>query len=127
MSSKTPTPSLESSHGGTYLQNLLNSTRPFLWGELESVDKNMLSLVVVLRSVGAGECWHKHNTFLEHLVDIYRVLKMWKALDSVYLCSAASFTPLIPIPMSRPLTLSASALRPLSLRLFQFLCQPCHF
>ncbi|CAN6675213.1 unnamed protein product [Malus baccata var. baccata] len=97
MPSKTPTPSLESSHGGTYLQSLLNSTRPFLRGELESVDKNMPSLVAALRSVGAGECWHKHGTFLEHLVDIYRILKIWKA--------------------------PASALRPLSLRLFQFLCR----
>ncbi|KAB2624021.1 hypothetical protein D8674_015681 [Pyrus ussuriensis x Pyrus communis] len=86
MPSETPTPPSESSHGGTYLQSLLDTARPFLRGELESVDKNLPSLVAVLRSVGAGECWHKHGTFLEHLVDIYRILKIWKAPDSVCLC-----------------------------------------
>ncbi|KAM5566348.1 hypothetical protein ABKV19_014833 [Rosa sericea] len=65
---------------------LLESARPFLRGELESIDKNLPSLVKVLQSVGAGECWHKHGTFLEHLVDIYRILKIWKAPDSVCLC-----------------------------------------
>ncbi|KAF5467583.1 hypothetical protein F2P56_011821 [Juglans regia] len=69
-----------------YLQCLLDSARPFLRGELESVDKNLPSLVAVLRSVGAGECWHKHGSFLDHLVDIYRILKIWKAPDSVCLC-----------------------------------------
>ncbi|XVF44607.1 hypothetical protein PTKIN_Ptkin02bG0137900 [Pterospermum kingtungense] len=69
-----------------YLQDLLASSRPFLRGELESVDKNLPSLVATLRSVGAGECWHKHSSFLEHLVDIYRILKIWKAQDPVCLC-----------------------------------------
>ncbi|XP_050232531.1 uncharacterized protein LOC126681151 [Mercurialis annua] len=69
-----------------YFQTLLASARPFLRGELESIDKNLPSLVAVLRSVGAGECWHKHGSFLDHLVDIYRILKIWKAPDSVCLC-----------------------------------------
>ncbi|XP_059633297.1 uncharacterized protein LOC132276061 [Cornus florida] len=68
------------------LQTLLESARPFLRGELEAIDKNLPSLVAVLRSVGAGECWHKHGSFLDHLVDIYRVLKLWRAQDSVCLC-----------------------------------------
>jgi hypothetical protein len=68
------------------LQSLLDSARPFLRGELESIDHNLPSLVAVLRSVGAGECWHKHGSFLDHLVDIYRILKIWKAPDSVCLC-----------------------------------------
>lgn len=69
-----------------YLQSLLSSARPFLRGELESIDKNLPSLVAVLCSVGARECWHKHGTFLDHLVDIYRILKIWKVPDSVCLC-----------------------------------------
>ncbi|KAJ6906955.1 hypothetical protein NC651_017587 [Populus alba x Populus x berolinensis] len=52
-----------------YLQTLLASARPFLRGELESIDKNLPSLISVLRSVGAGECWHKHGSFLDHLVE----------------------------------------------------------
>lgn len=69
-----------------YLHDLLQIARPFLRGELENVDKNLPSLVSVLRSVGSGECWHKHGSFLEHLVDIYRILKLWKAPDDVCLC-----------------------------------------
>lgn len=69
-----------------YLQPLLESARPFLRGELESIDKNLPSLIAVLRSVGAGECWHKHGSFLDHLVDIYRILKIWKAQTPVCLC-----------------------------------------
>ncbi|XP_027153808.1 uncharacterized protein LOC113753766 [Coffea eugenioides] len=77
----TPSPSEDK-----YLHDLLQLARPFLRGELENVDKNLPSLVSVLRSVGAGECWHKHGSFLEHLVDIYRILKLWKAPDAVCLC-----------------------------------------
>ncbi|XP_061357918.1 uncharacterized protein LOC133302189 [Gastrolobium bilobum] len=69
-----------------YLENLLDSARPFLRGEFESIDKNLPSLVATLRSVGAGECWHKHGSFLDHLVDIYRILKLWKVPNSVCLC-----------------------------------------
>lgn len=79
-------PSSDSSSSPHYLQSLLSSARPFLRGELECIDKNLPSLVAVLRSVGAGECWHKHGSFLDHLVDIYRILKIWKAPDCVCLC-----------------------------------------
>ncbi|XP_057963375.1 uncharacterized protein LOC131154555 [Malania oleifera] len=68
------------------LHTILESARPFLLGELHSVDENLPSLVAVLRSVGAGECWHKHGSFLDHLIDIYRILKLWNAPDAVCLC-----------------------------------------
>lgn len=69
-----------------YLQSSLESARPFLRGELHYVDEKLPSLVAVLRSVGAGECWHKHGSFLDHLLDIYRILKLWKSPDAVALC-----------------------------------------
>ncbi|XP_022141691.1 uncharacterized protein LOC111011992 [Momordica charantia] len=69
-----------------HFQALLDSVRPFLRGELEKVNTDLPSLISVLRSVGAGECWHKHGTFLDHLVDIYRILKIWKAPEPVCLC-----------------------------------------
>ncbi|KAL8267194.1 hypothetical protein R6Q59_004538 [Mikania micrantha] len=68
------------------LQALLESARPFLRGQLENVDDRLPSLVAVLKSVGAGECWHKHGSFLDHLIDIYRILKIWGAPDAVCLC-----------------------------------------
>ncbi|KAL3731820.1 hypothetical protein ACJRO7_028650 [Eucalyptus globulus] len=72
--------------GAADLQALLDAARPFLRGELEAVDPRLPSLVATLRSVGAGECWHKHGSFLEHLVDIYRILRLWRAPDAVCLC-----------------------------------------
>ncbi|KAE9595331.1 hypothetical protein Lal_00042493 [Lupinus albus] len=68
------------------LQTLLDSARPFLRGELNSIDTNLPSLISLLRSVGAGECWHKHGSFLDHLLDIHRILKIWKSSDSICLC-----------------------------------------
>lgn len=79
-------PSQQGNINNDYLETLVASARPFLRGELEAIDKNLPSLIAVLRSVGAGECWHKHGSFLEHLVDIYRILKIWKAPDCVCLC-----------------------------------------
>ncbi|KAK9691470.1 hypothetical protein RND81_09G198800 [Saponaria officinalis] len=68
------------------LDTLLRSAKPFIRGELHKVDPQLPSLVGLLRSVGAAECWHKHGTFLEHLLDIYRILKLWGASDAVCLC-----------------------------------------
>ncbi|KAJ4973553.1 hypothetical protein NE237_006727 [Protea cynaroides] len=68
------------------LQTLLDSARPFIRGELETIDPKLPSLVAVLRSVGAGECWHKHGSFLDHLLDTYRILKLWDCPDSIALC-----------------------------------------
>ncbi|KAL3824279.1 hypothetical protein ACJIZ3_020308 [Penstemon smallii] len=66
--------------------HLLESARPFLRGELESIDPNLPHLVSVLRSVGAGECWHKHGSFLDHLVGVYRILKLWGVPEPICLC-----------------------------------------
>ncbi|KAK1438054.1 hypothetical protein QVD17_03857 [Tagetes erecta] len=68
-----------------HLQSLLQSARPFLRGQLENIDNKLPSLISVLKSVGAGECWHKHGTFLDHLIDIYRILKLWRSPDPVCL------------------------------------------
>ncbi|PIN02734.1 hypothetical protein CDL12_24749 [Handroanthus impetiginosus] len=69
-----------------HLERLLASARPFLRGELEAVDENLPRLMSVLSAAGAGECWHKHGSFLDHLLGVYRILKMWKAPDVVCLC-----------------------------------------
>ncbi|XP_062220829.1 uncharacterized protein LOC133920159 [Phragmites australis] len=68
------------------LTSLLAAARPFLRGELAKVDPELPSLVSVLCSAGAGECYHKHGTFLAHLVDVYRILRLWGAPDAVARC-----------------------------------------
>ncbi|GAB4839664.1 hypothetical protein Ancab_029190 [Ancistrocladus abbreviatus] len=74
------------SNEDSYLHAILDSARPFIRGELENVDQKLPSLVAVLRSVGAAECWHKHGSFFDHLLDIYRILKLWNSPDPVCLC-----------------------------------------
>ncbi|GKC68972.1 hypothetical protein Tco_1114855 [Tanacetum coccineum] len=75
-----PSSSFESQN--THLQALLQSARPLLRGQLENIDSNLPKLIAVLKSVGAGECWHKHGSFLDHLIDIYRILKLWHTPDA---------------------------------------------
>ncbi|KAK9117807.1 hypothetical protein Scep_015900 [Stephania cephalantha] len=77
-------PSPSEDDGG--MSNILEAARPFLRGELHLVDPKLPSLISVLRSVGAGECWHKHGSFLDHLIDIYKILKLWNSPDPVCLC-----------------------------------------
>ncbi|XP_066333009.1 uncharacterized protein [Miscanthus floridulus] len=68
------------------VSSLLDAARPFLRSELGSADPELPSLVAVLRAAGAGECYHKHGTFLAHLEDVYRILRLWGASDAVARC-----------------------------------------
>ncbi|KAI3719731.1 hypothetical protein L6452_20635 [Arctium lappa] len=67
------------------LHDLIQSARPFLRDDLNSIDKTLPPLLTILRSAGAGECWHRLGTFLDHLFHVYRILKLWNAPDSVCL------------------------------------------
>lgn len=72
-------------HDDQHLQDLIESARPFLRDKPESVDTKLPALLAILRSAGAGECWHRLGTFLDHLYHVYRILKLWNAPDSVCL------------------------------------------
>ncbi|KAI3796403.1 hypothetical protein L1987_39073 [Smallanthus sonchifolius] len=76
---------MSTSTSNKHLQHLLESARPFLREDNASVDKNLTTLLTILRSAGAGECWHRLGTFSDHLYHVYRILKLWKAPDSVCL------------------------------------------
>ncbi|KAH7299261.1 hypothetical protein KP509_24G002700 [Ceratopteris richardii] len=67
-------------------EEFLQVARPFLRGDLHAIDPALPGLLAVLRETGAAECWHKHGTFLEHLQDVYRILKIWGASDAVARC-----------------------------------------
>ncbi|KAK9051289.1 hypothetical protein SSX86_027916 [Deinandra increscens subsp. villosa] len=62
---------------------LLESARPFLCKDLNSIDKNLPKLLTILHSTGTDECWHRSGTFYDHLYQVYRILKLWKAPDPV--------------------------------------------
>lgn len=68
------------------LPTRLERARPFLRGAYDEVDPSLPEFMSVLRQVGASECWHKHGSFFDHLVDVYRILKLWNAPDSVARC-----------------------------------------
>ncbi|PWA82177.1 hypothetical protein CTI12_AA180360 [Artemisia annua] len=80
-----PTSKSNSLAPSEYLHDLIKSARPFLRENLESVDKSLPKLLSILRSASAGECWHRLGTFHDHLYHVYRILKLWKAPDSVCL------------------------------------------
>ncbi|CAO2046940.1 unnamed protein product [Urochloa humidicola] len=68
------------------LEDALAAARPFLRGEEAEVDPALPGLTAVLRAAGAGECWHKHGTFLAHLLDVHRILHLWGAPAAVSRC-----------------------------------------
>ncbi|KAG0492011.1 hypothetical protein HPP92_005409 [Vanilla planifolia] len=70
------------------LVNLLAAARPFLRDEPDKIDGDpaLPSLLTSLRAAGAGECWHKHGTFLAHLVGVHRILTLWGAPLPVARC-----------------------------------------
>ncbi|CAL1388384.1 unnamed protein product [Linum trigynum] len=68
------------------LQSLLPAARPLLRAEHNSLDDKLPSLLSLLHSAGAGECWHKHGTFVEHLYGTYRMLKLWGSPEAVCRC-----------------------------------------
>ncbi|KAM0949858.1 hypothetical protein DsansV1_C05g0057291 [Dioscorea sansibarensis] len=70
----------------TQLSSMLTKSLPFLRGDLQTVDPSLPNLIELLKSAGAGECWHKDGCFLSHLTDVYRILKLWNAPNSIALC-----------------------------------------
>ena len=63
------------------LETLLESAKPFLREEFEKIDEKLPSLIAILRSAGAGECYHRLGTFLDQLSHVYRIIKICKAPD----------------------------------------------
>ncbi|KAG0458728.1 hypothetical protein HPP92_021856 [Vanilla planifolia] len=68
------------------LPSLLGPALPFLRSEPHNVDPDLPKMISAITSVGAGECWHKDSCFLNHLSDVYRILKLWGAPDPVARC-----------------------------------------
>ncbi|KAF7081650.1 hypothetical protein CFC21_085571 [Triticum aestivum] len=71
----------------TTFADALAAARPYLRGEEDQCgDPALPALTAVLRAAGAGECWHKHGTFFAHLLEVYRILRLWGAPDAVARC-----------------------------------------
>jgi hypothetical protein len=48
-----------------------------LAGDHESLDYTLPNSVAELKKRGAHRCWHKHSTFLEHLLGVHNILRLW--------------------------------------------------
>jgi hypothetical protein len=65
-------------------QHLLPSTvRSILSHRPEDIDPRMPEYIRLLSDLGAHECWHKHGTFAEHLVDVWSILVLWGQPEAV--------------------------------------------
>lgn len=47
------------------------------------MDPVLPSSIVALKERGAHRCWHKHSTFLEHLVGVHNILRLWGESETV--------------------------------------------
>jgi len=63
--------------------------RALLRDDHAALDPQLPKLVHMLDERGAGECWHKHGTFKEHLVDTHNVLRLWG--QPTFLCRLGLF------------------------------------
>lgn len=69
------------------MNNINNSmVRDFLKEDYAAIDSEIPELLKVLDSLNAAEDWHKHGTFQEHLLGVYRILKLWGQPRDACLC-----------------------------------------
>ncbi|KAF8071345.1 Eef1akmt4 [Scenedesmus sp. PABB004] len=60
--------------------------RLFLRQEWAKIDPALPRMLDVLTEVGSAECFHKKSTFKAHLVEVYKMLKLWGASDAIARC-----------------------------------------
>lgn len=65
---------------------LLQKSRPLLVETYEDIDPLIPRCISALRRARAPECYHKHGTFFDHLVGVYRALECWNVPHSVARC-----------------------------------------
>lgn len=48
-----------------------------LANDQDAMDPVLVGSVARLKSRGAHRCWHKHSTFLDHLLGVHHILRLW--------------------------------------------------
>jgi hypothetical protein len=61
--------------------------RAFLREEYAAVDAALPGIIDAIKATGAAECWHKHSSFLSHLVGVHRIASLWALPRDVCLCA----------------------------------------
>lgn len=54
-----------------------------LAADYESLDVTLPNSVLELKNRGAHRCWHKHSTFLEHLLGVHNILRLWNQGETI--------------------------------------------
>jgi hypothetical protein len=63
-----------------------DTVRCFLDGDHAALDPKLPELLALLRARGASQDWHKHGNFMDHLLGVYRILKLWNQAPAVCRC-----------------------------------------
>jgi hypothetical protein len=51
--------------------------------DYEALDIALPKSIVELKKRGAHRCWHKHSTFLQHLLGVHNILRLWGQNETV--------------------------------------------
>ncbi len=51
--------------------------RDFLADDFAAIDPELPPLLAVLNRRRMADCWHKHGSFRDHLIGVYRILALW--------------------------------------------------
>ncbi|KAL6591557.1 hypothetical protein ACP70R_050060 [Stipagrostis hirtigluma subsp. patula] len=74
------------------LTSLLEAAQPFLRDELEQIDPKLPSLLSIIHSAGTGERYHKNSTYLDHLLNFHRIVRLWGAPPDIARCGLVHST-----------------------------------
>lgn len=58
----------------------------FLADDYPAIDPHLPEIMTLLNARRAGQSWHKHGTFKDHLVGTFRMLKLWGQPSSTAYC-----------------------------------------
>lgn len=67
-------------------RRLTDVARALLVEDYALVDKRVPHLLARLRERGADYCWHKHGTFKQHLLGVWKILALWEQPQALARC-----------------------------------------
>jgi len=65
----------------------VDAARALLRDDLGRLDPALPAIRDALVAAGAAECWHKHSSFLDHLLGTHRIAALWGLPRDVRLCA----------------------------------------
>ncbi len=72
--------------GATGTRRLTETAKALLAEDWARVDKQVPHLLARLTERGAHQCWHKHGTFKQHLLGVWKILALWEQPQALARC-----------------------------------------